>query len=66
MYVGKDLLYYRKRFVHFWGKMLCILEIILRIFLAENFCIRGNILHFRKDLVYYQRKLFRTSEKYLV
>ena len=55
MCFGKDLLSYRKRFVHFWGKILCISEIILCIFffggggggifvLEEKFFIKKKIL----------------------
>ena len=37
MYVEKDFVFCRKRFVHFWGIILCIWEI--------NLCLRGNILY---------------------
>ena len=47
MCFGKDLLSYRKRFVHFWGKRLCISEIILCIFLGG-----GVFLYSRKQFAF--------------
>ena len=76
MYFGKDLVYCRKRFAHFWGKILCC--VFQKLFCVFFFFLGGGggggreflhwrkHLHFREHLVYYKRNLFLVFRKIFV